>query len=520
MSSIASAMQFRKLVTLRAIIIEPSLKRKYLDKIYKSVKNGKNAVYQSLQAMEDALNQKIALNEQLDHLSDENDIEGLNEVLFDASNIALICNLAEAFNKPPELFATIGEHMIEINYVDTEDEESESVEESEEDDEPSQEEDTSQNTPIMDEKQDESEAKQEIESSPSPSPPHVHDTTETVQTEVPQPPQTNAPDEQQNGMIKHNNIASDNEHHTGQGQEEHEDHESTDPYAQYDEESSENNAPHIEEQEKTRRSRALLSSASSPSKTSSSYTDTDSVYSTTESQSHDSDHDMPKKSTKKKKKKKKTKHKRRQESEVPTYNVEYEDTLFTHAHEKLGRKQTADSKKWDRDWDKIHKSREEIKRIKKKKKLQKQESENMLALRNQNRASTNKVLFTSAHEKNVSLKPHKGKFEPDWDKIKKQREEIRRIKAKNKKKKQKEANSLKTRNKDRNKTAKVFKSGHEKDASLKPHKSKYEPNWDKIKKQREEIKRIKEKRKKEKEDRAKGSARKRTTSFKHAHDCY
>merc|ERR1712032_1283206 len=120
--------------------------------------------------------------------------------------------------------------------------------------------------------------------------------------------------------------------------------------------------------------------------------------------------------------------------------------------------------------------------------------------RNKKKKETEKKFARSAHEQDPKLiKADNSKWDNDWDKIEKQRAEIRAIKEKKRISKLQHENDLKERNKKKKDTDKKFKSAHEaKPKKIKP-KERVGTDWDKIEKQRAEIRAIKEKRKREKE---------------------
>merc|ERR1712154_161376 len=124
----------------------------------------------------------------------------------------------------------------------------------------------------------------------------------------------------------------------------------------------------------------------------------------------------------KNKKKNKTKIKKKKLKKRESDNgVSYKNDqkLFVNAHERDNKVIKANSKNWDRDWDKIKKQRAEIKRIKTKKKLEKLSKQNSLKKRNEQR--TDKI-YNDPHSKNNKvIKANSKKWDRDWDKIQKQR---------------------------------------------------------------------------------------------------
>merc|ERR1712154_204634 len=100
--------------------------------------------------------------------------------------------------------------------------------------------------------------------------------------------------------------------------------------------------------------------------------------------------------------------------------------------------------------------------IKEKKRLAKLQSENDLLERNKKKKETEKKI-KNAHEKDPKkIRADSGKWDNNWDKINKQRAEIRAIKEKKRISKLQHENDLKERNKKKKETDKKFKNAHEK----------------------------------------------------------
>merc|ERR1711997_145520 len=113
-------------------------------------------------------------------------------------------------------------------------------------------------------------------------------------------------------------------------------------------------------------------------------------------------------------------------------------------HEKNNKVIKANTKNWDNDWDKINAKRAEIKAIKEKKRLAKLEKENELKQRNKKKRETDKK-FKNAHDQNAKvIKANSKNWDNDWDKIQKQRAEIKRIKEKRRMEKESGIKSPKT----------------------------------------------------------------------------
>merc|ERR1712228_1016063 len=116
------------------------------------------------------------------------------------------------------------------------------------------------------------------------------------------------------------------------------------------------------------------------------------------------------------------------ENELKLRNAKKKETdkKFHNAHEQKPKKIAANSKNWDNDWEKINKQRAEIKAIKEKKRMSKLAKENELKRRNSQRKSYG----NSAHE----AKPKKMKGVDrnglNEDKVNKKRAEIKALKEK------------------------------------------------------------------------------------------
>merc|ERR1712109_182233 len=83
----------------------------------------------------------------------------------------------------------------------------------------------------------------------------------------------------------------------------------------------------------------------------------------------------------------------------------------------------------------LQRKRAEIKAIKEKKRLAKLQSENDLLERNKKKKETEKK-FKNAHEKDPKkIRADSGKWDNDWDKINKQRAEIKAIKERKRREK-------------------------------------------------------------------------------------
>eukprot|EP01083_Nonionella_stella_P295219 1003373_1 len=90
---------------------------------------------------------------------------------------------------------------------------------------------------------------------------------------------------------------------------------------------------------------------------------------------------------------------------------------------------------WDRDWDKINKRRMEIELLKKKKKADKKKDKKTLLLEKQAKADEANQVFIDPHYKLPLYAANKSNWDRDWDKINKAREEIRKLKEKQREKK-------------------------------------------------------------------------------------
>merc|ERR1712154_313018 len=137
-------------------------------------------------------------------------------------------------------------------------------------------------------------------------------------------------------------------------------------------------------------------------------------------------------------------------------------TKFGNMHEKDNKVIKAETSKWDNDWDKIEKERAKIKAIKEKKRISKLQAENQLLERNKAKKDTSKKFHNASHEKAPKKQAAlSSKWDNDWEKIEKQRAEIKAIKEKKKKEKMEKDNILKERNKKKKETDKKFKNAHE-----------------------------------------------------------
>eukprot|EP01083_Nonionella_stella_P105780 304472_1 len=178
--------------------------------------------------------------------------------------------------------------------------------------------------------------------------------------------------------------------------------------------------------------------------------------------------------------------------------IEKSHNKWKDSHAKDAKVIKANTANWDNDWEKINKQREEIRRIKEKKRLSKMQSENQLLERNKKKKDTEKK-FKNAHEKKPKKMAAVERHGTNWTKIEKERAKIKALKKKKRLAKEKAANQLAERNKRKKDTDKKFKSAHEKKPKKIAAKERQGTDWDKIQKQREEIRRIKERRKLEKE---------------------
>merc|ERR1712154_188138 len=142
----------------------------------------------------------------------------------------------------------------------------------------------------------------------------------------------------------------------------------------------------------------------------------------------------------------------------------------------------------------LQRKRAEIKAIKEKKRLAKLQSENDLLERNKKKKETEKK-FKNAHEKDPKkIRADSGKWDNDWDKINKQRAEIRAIKEKKRISKLQHENDLKERNKKKKETEKKFKNAHEDSGIRRTSSNRHfqDKKEQELLKKRAEIKAIKE----------------------------
>eukprot|EP01084_Bolivina_argentea_P274162 467239_1 len=139
--------------------------------------------------------------------------------------------------------------------------------------------------------------------------------------------------------------------------------------------------------------------------------------------------------------------------------------IFTDPLKKKIKVTKVDSKKWDRDWDKINKQREEIRAIKQKKRMSKLAKEQgQLDTETKKKIEKSHNKWKDTHAKNAKvIKANTSKWDNDWDKINAKRAEIKAIKQKNRLAKLEKENELAERNKKKKETAKKFKgNAHEK----------------------------------------------------------
>jgi len=143
------------------------------------------------------------------------------------------------------------------------------------------------------------------------------------------------------------------------------------------------------------------------------------------------------KTIKKKKKKKQSISESDSDSDSDAQLEETDATSWggSDIHAKKAKKIKADSSKWDVDHDKIAKNKAEVEAIRQKKRASKLTSGNALKQRNAKKTDTDKK-FKNAHDKSPKKQTAKERVGTDWDKIEKQRAEIRRIKEKRKQQKE------------------------------------------------------------------------------------
>ena len=176
--------------------------------------------------------------------------------------------------------------------------------------------------------------------------------------------------------------------------------------------------------------------------------------------------------------------------------IEKSHNKWKDTHAKNAKVIKADNSKWDNDWDKIEKQRAEIKAIKEKKRLAKLDQQNELKKRNSMKTTT-KYANKSHEKKPKKIAADNSKWDNDWDKINKKREEIKAIKEKKRLAKLEQQNELKKRNSMKT-TSKYANNSHEKTPKKIAAKERVGNDWNKIEKQRAEIKALKEKKRREK----------------------
>jgi len=183
--------------------------------------------------------------------------------------------------------------------------------------------------------------------------------------------------------------------------------------------------------------------------------------------------------------------------------LEKSHNQWVDTHEKKVKVRKADNSKWDNDWSKIEKQRAEIKAIKEKQRLAKLEAEAnggvSTPVKDKDKIEKSHNKWKDSHAKKAKvIKADNSKWDNDWDKIEKQRAEIKAIKERKRQEKLEKENELKKRNSMKT-TSKYANKSHEKKPKKIAAKERVGTDWDKIEKQRAEIKRIKEKRRLEKE---------------------
>ena len=115
--------------------------------------------------------------------------------------------------------------------------------------------------------------------------------------------------------------------------------------------------------------------------------------------------------------------------------LEKSHNQWVDTHEAQVKVQKADNTKWDNDWDKINKQREEIKAIKEKQRIAKLEAEingtPVIDQDTQEKLEKSHNQWVDTHEAQIKVqKADTSKWDNDWDKIQQQREEIKAIKEK------------------------------------------------------------------------------------------
>ena len=113
--------------------------------------------------------------------------------------------------------------------------------------------------------------------------------------------------------------------------------------------------------------------------------------------------------------------------------LEKSHNQWVDTHEQQAKVIKADNSKWDNDWDKINKQREEIKAIKEKQRIAKLEAEMngtpIIDEDTQEKLEKSHNQWVDSHEQQAKvIKADTSKWDNDWDTINKQREEIEHIK--------------------------------------------------------------------------------------------
>merc|ERR1712228_1005240 len=197
------------------------------------------------------------------------------------------------------------------------------------------------------------------------------------------------------------------------------------------------------------------------------------------------------------------KEKRRLAKEPDKKKIEESHNKWKDTHEKNAKVIKADSSKWDVDHEKIRKNKAELQAIKEKKRASKLAAENELKLRNAKKKETDKKFHNAHEQKPKKIAANSKNWDNDWEKINKQRAEIKAIKEKKRMSKLAKENELKRRNSQRKSYG---NSAHEAKRKKMKGVDRNGLNEDKVNKKRAEIKALKEKKRIEKAQKAEAEA--------------
>eukprot|EP01083_Nonionella_stella_P009837 28156_1 len=168
---------------------------------------------------------------------------------------------------------------------------------------------------------------------------------------------------------------------------------------------------------------------------------------------------------------------------------------FINPHYKLNPLYAADQTRWDLDWDKIAHSRQEIAALKQKKREDKEKDFKTRQAEKKEKVNEVNQVFMDAHYKLPLYKADDSHWDRDWEKINRSREEINALKKRKKRDREKDFKTRQAEKKEKvNEVNQVFMDAHYKLPVYAANKGNWDLDWDKINKRRLEIKRLKQKR--------------------------